>query len=457
MSLKFPLNKTLTFQLLIVFVTGIFYSSFAYNLVRTDYAKLIILYFALFFLSVKLIQFNRNNTKALWRYSILFRVIFIVSIPNLSQDFYRFIWDGRMLFEGFNPFLHTPDSFILNDEFPIAQAQDLYQGMGALSASHFTNYPPVSQLCYFLAALFAKQSILGAVVVMRLLIICADIVTLYFGSKLLKHLKLPTYYIFWYILNPFIIIELTGNLHFEGVMICFLVISLYLLQKLKWQWAAVTFSLAVATKLIPLIFLPLILKYLRLKKGLLFCAIVGIINIALFLPFMSMEFISNYTETVGLWFKNFEFNASIFNIVKGIGYAFTGYNKIKLLGPIMAVLVIIYITILTYKAPLKHIKNLMVNMLLVITIYYFMSTTVHPWYISLLVILAVFTNYKFPLIWSLVVIFSYLAYANADNTENLWVIGLEYVFVYSAFIYEVVLKKQINFWGVSSSGIQPNN
>ena len=66
-----------------------------------------------------------------------------------------------------------------------------------------------------------------------------------------------------------------------------------------------------------------------------------------------------------------------------------------------------------------------------------MSTTVHPWYIATILALSVFTRYKFALVWSFIVIISYLAYANTDNTENLWIIGLEYLVVYSVFIWEV--------------------
>ncbi|MHA7942926.1 mannosyltransferase [Formosa sp. 3Alg 14/1] len=443
MTTNYSVKKTPIIRIVLFLSLICLYVLFGYYLERTEYFKLISLYAALFFVSYKIIQLNSGTNSPLFIVSLLARFVFIMAIPNLSQDFYRFIWDGRMIFAGYNPYLHTPDSFLTNGIFPIPDAQILYNKMGPLSASHFTNYPPVSQFCYYLAAVVSNHSILGSVIVMRVLIIAADFGTFFFGRKLLKNLNLPVSYIYWYILNPFIIIELTGNLHFEGVMICFLVMSLYLLQNLKWQWAAVAFSLSVATKLIPLIFLPLIFKHLNLKKGFLFCALVGLINIALFLPFISSEFITNYAGTVGLWFRNFEFNASIFNIAKGIGYAFTGYNPIKIVGPIMALLVLVYIAYTTYKAPLKDLKSLIFNMLLIISVYYFTTTTVHPWYISLLVILSVFSGYKYPLVWSATLMLSYLAYASADNEENLWIIGLEYIFVYGAFIYEVILKKQI--------------
>ena len=81
-------------------------------------------------------------------------------------------------------------------------------------------------------------------------------------------------------------------------------------------------------------------------------------------------------------------------------------------------------------------------MLFVLSFYYFTATTVHPWYVATLLILSVFTNYKFPLVWSFVIILSYLAYINTTNSENLWIISIEYLIVYSVFIWEVFLNKK---------------
>lgn len=464
------LNKV---HLLLTFSSILFYTSFAYDLVRTDYLKLISLYSALFFLFYKLVQIFKSNIKLLTYLAFGFRAIFILAIPNLSQDFYRFIWDGRIILEGFNPYLFTVESFVSNGEFPVAQGQALYDGMGSLNAGHFSNYPPINQLCFVIAGVFAGKSILGSVVVMRLLIITADFGTIYFGKKLLKKLNLPVYHIFWYILNPFIIIELTGNLHFEGVMIFFLVWSLYLLYIGKWKFAAVVLALSVSVKLIPLIFLPLFFQWFTkrglvskergqnenqmatsmtnynriwygLKKLVIFYLIIGITTLLLFAPFYTSQFLNNYAETVALWFQNFEFNASIYYIARKIGYTFRGYNEIAVIGKIMAALAILFVLIMSFFRKNRTMTALITAMLLTLSFYYFTSTTVHPWYIATLLILSVFTKYKFPLVWSFVIILSYLAYLNinkADKTENLWIIGLEYVVVYGVFFWEVFVKK----------------
>ncbi|MGB5270553.1 MAG: mannosyltransferase, partial [Eudoraea sp.] len=207
------------FTILMVLASLLFYTSFAYDLVRTDFIKLISLFFALFFLCYKLIQFEKWNFNFLLISGILFRLIFLLVEPNLSQDFYRFIWDGELVLSGINPYLQTPDTIMENGGILLANAQELHSGMGSLSARHFSNYPPLNQLLFAISAFLGGKSIMGSLIAMRSIIILADIGIYYFGKKLLRYLNRSPYLIFWYFLNPLVIIELTGNLHFEGVML----------------------------------------------------------------------------------------------------------------------------------------------------------------------------------------------------------------------------------------------
>ncbi len=440
MRLNLPLLKLYKLPILLGILSAILYYLFSYDLVRTEYLKLINLYTALFILFVFLIRIQKENIKFLTSVSFLFRIILLFSIPNLSQDFYRFIWDGRMILEGWNPYRATPEFFISKGEFPVLQAQELYNGMGTLNGSHFTNYPPLNQICFVIAGIFAGKSILGSVIAMRLLIIAADLGTLHYGKKLLEKLNIPIHYIFWYILNPFVIIELTGNLHFEAVMIFFLVWSLYMLYNNKHNLAAILFACSISIKLIPLIFLPLFYQKLGWRKSIRFYVVVGIITFLFFISFYSTEFLNNYSETVGLWFQKFEFNASLYYIAREIGYTFRGFNEIAVIGKIIPIIVILAVLVITFFRKNKTTIELITAMLLVLTFYYFVSTTVHPWYIATLLILSVFTKYRFPLVWSFVIVLSYLAYSKDENKENLWIVGLEYVIVYGVFIWELFLR-----------------
>lgn len=441
--------QTYRIPLLMVLSSLVFYWSFAYQLERSDFIKLLSLYAALFFLFYKLVQTNAGNFKFLFWTGIAFRAAFLLAIPNLSQDFYRFLWDGRLLLEGINPYLSTPDSFA-SLGITIPEGDELINGMGTLNASNYSNYPPVLQFFYAVAALFAGKSILGSVIVLRVLLIAADIGTLLFGKKLLEKLKLPKHYIFWFFLNPFIIIELTGNLHFEGVMVFFLVGALYFMAVKKWLWSAVFLGLSVSTKLIPLLFLPLLLPYFigqfpsrieALKKLILYYLTVLGTVVLLFVPFLSAAFIENFAATLSLYFTSFEFNASVYYLIRWIGFETVGWNIIGTAGKVLPVVVILFLLYLSFFRKAKDLNRLLVLMLFGICFYYLLSTTVHPWYLTVPLVLSVFTKYRFMLVWSFMIVLSYSAYGSGGFQENLWLVALEYVVVIGFFVWEVVWKK----------------
>ena len=371
---------------------------------------------------------------------ILFRLIFLLAEPNLSQDFFRFIWDGELVSHFINPYLNVPNTLIEQSDLVIANATELHNGMGSLSARHYSNYPPLNQLIFALAALLGGKSILGSIIVMRGTIILADIGILYFGRKLLKNINQSPHLIFWYFLNPLVIIELTGNLHFEGAMLFFFVWSLYLLSVHKWQWAAVVYACSISVKLVPLLFLPLFLKYFKLKKSMLFYAIIGVTSLLLFAPFYSSEFIANYSKTIGLWFSNFEFNAGLWNAIKHIGIQFDAkpWELIKTYGKITPIITIAAVLLFAFLRKNQKLPVLITSMLWVLTLYYFISATVHPWYVIFLVVLTAFTKYRYAFIWSVTIVLSYFAYSVSDFKENLWLLAIEYISVFAFLIYELV-------------------
>ncbi|HET8855788.1 MAG TPA: mannosyltransferase, partial [Salinimicrobium sp.] len=262
-----------------------------------------------------------------------------------------------------------------------------------------------------------------------------------FGKKILDQIGLPKNKIFWYFLNPFIIIELTGNLHLESVMIFFLLTSFYLLLRGKLIFGAVLFACSVGVKLIPLIFLPLLFKKLGAKKFLIYALVIAFSLLLLFIPLLSDEFLANYLATTALWFEKFEFNAGIYYLIRYLGYEFTGYNIIALAGKILAAIVLCFVILLSFLRKNKETRTLLTSMVCAISVYYFLATTVHPWYLALPLILSIFTTYKFVQLWAFLVILSYAAYGLSGFEENQFLIAIEYIFVLGFLTWELIGKK----------------
>lgn len=420
------------------------YLSFGYFTQRTGFYIVFVQYVLLFACFLGLYKLEKDNLSFLKLISFTFRLLLLFSIPNLSNDFYRFIWDGRMIWAGYNPYLSLPEVWIATQPDVIANAEALYQGMGSMNGSNYTCYPPINQFGFLIPAILFSKHILGSTVIMRILIILADFGTLWYGEKILARLNLSASSIYLYILNPFIILELTGNLHFEGVMIFFLLGSVYYLTVRYWKCSAMFLAMSVCVKAIPLLFLPLFFRQLSFKQFVYFGLITMGTVAMLFAPFISKALINNFMQSINLYFQNFEFNASIYYIIREIGYQNVGYNIIQTVGKVTPLVIITVVGILSLLKHNKNIKFFLHSLLFSISFYYFLSTTVHPWYIALPLIISVFTpHFKYPLVWSFMMILSYSAYITPEYHENLWLVALEYLMVYGVMIWDFkTLKKE---------------
>ncbi len=428
------------------------YYYMGYHLEREDFSTLI-LGVLLLFGCAAILTYNPKLSfwKLVW-IGLGFRLLLLLVLPNLSQDFYRFIWDGRVILAGLNPYDYTvfevlTEQYVSRFQEPvrIIEAEVLFAGMGDLNASHYSNYPPLNQGFFALSAWLGGSSILGTVVAMRLLLILADLGILWVGKKILEHLRLDSRRIFWYFLNPFIILELTGNLHFEGSMLFFLLAGILLLIKKHHVLAACLVGMSISVKLIPLMLLPLFFRYFIPKKTFQggfrnlfeFYGLALILAAGSFLAFLSLDFMDNFSQSIGLWFQTFEFNASVYYIIRYIGYQTVGWNIIADVGKILPLVIIGVLVIMGLFRRIRSAKDLMTGLLLAVSFYFLLSTTVHPWYVATPLVLSIFTRYRFALVWSLMVFFSYSAYGYEGFNENLYLVALEYIVVLAVFIWDL--------------------
>lgn len=413
------------------------YGYIGYFVERSNTLFLLISYGFIFASYIFLIKNYKNQPVLMALALVGFRLVFLFSFPHLSQDYYRFIWDGRMLCSGSNPYLFSPTSVISNGGF-IPQFKLLIDGMGELSAGNLSNYPPIHQFPFWIAALLFPKEILGAVVSMRIMIIAADFGVLYIGQKVLKKFQIANYKIYYYLLNPLIIIELTGNLHFEGIMVFFFCLGLLYFKKNKLKRAATSMALAVGTKLIPLLIIPLYVRFLKPKKALLYFGIIGIISLFLFWSIADFNSLQHYLQTTKLWFNTFEFNASFYYLLRFTGYAINGYNNIGIIGLWIGIALTGFILWHSTRTSNTNHLEVLKKGFWIMSFYLFTATTVHPWYLTMLLFLSLFTAYKFGWLWSLTIFLSYTAYHNTQVQESHIALCTEYIPVVALLVYELI-------------------
>lgn len=412
------------------------YVVISYFLQRTQSTLLIasfVLLFGIYIAMLSLISAKKQISRFIL-IGILFRIVLLLAFPNLSDDLFRFVWDGRLMNNGIHPFAHLP-SFYLRPDINIPGVnQELYDQLN--SPEYFTIYPPVAQFVFWLSVKISPNSVFGSAIVMRILILSAEIGSILLMRNLIRKFSLNEKNVLIYVLNPLVIIELTGNLHFEAFMIFFALLSLYLLWKSKLIFSAGALALAVASKLIPLIFLPLLLKRLKIKQLAIYYILAGVFTILLFLPILNEKLVEGMSSSISLYFQKFEFNASIYYLVREIGFWIKGYNIIQTAGKYLALATFAGIMLYSLLSNSNE-KKLPEGIMWVLVIYLLFATIVHPWYITTIIAFSVFTNYKFPVLWSLLIFLTYLGYTSSGFEEKLWVNIIEYGAVLAFVLYEI--------------------
>src|SRR5262249_32833840 len=109
-----------------------------------------------------------------------------------------------------------------------------------------------------------------------------------------------------YAWNPVLAIEVAGSGHIDIVGVLLLVISVAALARSWRPIAALTFALAVAVKLLPIVLLPLYWKRIRIRDAALGAAVV----VLLYLPFVNHGRIP--TGSLATYVQSFRFNGPVF-------------------------------------------------------------------------------------------------------------------------------------------------
>jgi alpha-1,6-mannosyltransferase len=411
-----------------------------YGVGRSQTGPLLIAYAILFLLYLWIVR-KKDPDVAFWIVAAMIaRFVLLTTLPTLSDDFYRFVWDGRLTNAGISPYSSIPSTIV--GQGIVGLDQNLFEKMN--SQNYYSVYPPAAQFVFWLSVAISPKSVVGSVVIMRLLVILAELGSIILLLQLLDRCALHRRHVLLYALNPLVILELTGNLHFEAFVIFFVLVAVYLLWSARVANAAVAFGLAIGAKLLPLILLPVLLPFLGWRKAILFFLTTGVVCVIVFSPLISLTALENFSSSIGLYHAKFEFNASIYYLVREYGFWKVGYNIIQSagwkLGLVSGLLIVAYslsFPFVNIPAPTIPNARLLKAFIFILLIYLLFATTVHPWYVTPLIAFAVLTTYRFVIAWSALIFITYAGYSQGGYTESTYLVAMEYCVTFGYLGYEV--------------------
>ncbi len=207
-------------------------------------------------------------------FAALFRLSILFSTPYLSDDIYRYIWDGRVQAAGINPYRYIPA-----DE-ALAQLRDekIYPNINRRETAH-TIYPPVAEAVFLLVTRISES-----VTWMKAAMIGFEAVAVWALIQLLISFGFARQRVLIYAWHPLAIWEFAGSGHLDAMAIAF--IALALLARRKRREISTGFFLACATcvKLFPVVLLPALYVRRSWKMALAFAATI----LVAYLPYLSV-------------------------------------------------------------------------------------------------------------------------------------------------------------------------
>ena len=230
----------------------------------------------------------------------IWRLPFLWMPPGPDDDIHRYLWDGRVQRLGYNPYvlvpsdpaldtLHTPETRTLNNpDVP-------------------SPYPAGAQF-FFRAVTAVHESIWALKVAFGACDMAIVVVLLH----LLHWSRQGVHWVLAYAWHPLLATDVAGSGHIDIVGALLLLVSFVALVR-RWRTvAALTFGLAVAVKLLPIVLLPLYWKRVRVRDGALAVLVCGL----LYVPFLQHRRIP--IGSLGTYIQSFRFNDPVFAAIERV-------------------------------------------------------------------------------------------------------------------------------------------
>ena len=306
--------------------------------------------------------------------AVLFRLTLFDLPPSLSDDLYRYQWDGQLQLAGDNPYLVTPEARRLPGQTrPQLPA-----------AAYTTAFGPVPQLLFLLTAH------VDGVPAFKLLMVMFDLASLLLVMALLRARSLPLERALIYGWCPLVVIEFAGSGHSDSILIFGILLACWLMMRNRAVLSSLPLAAAVMAKWFPAMLLPVFVRRSGWRGLVVFAAAVALG----FLPYLDAGW--NLIAGVRSYAESWRNNASLFDLLR----AATGSDAAaSLIAAIVLAALALYLAAKRAE-PLRACYVLIAALLL-------LSPSVFPWYLIWLIpFLCFYPNSGF-LLWTTTIFLSY--------------------------------------------------
>jgi alpha-1,6-mannosyltransferase len=225
-------------------------------------------------------------------FAALFRLSVLFAPPYLSDDIYRYIWDGRVQAAGINPYRYIPADEALKN----LRDEEIYPKINRRDSAQ-TIYPPVAEVVYFVTTRISES-----VTWMKTTMVLFEVLGIWAIAQLLASFGLPRQRILIYAWHPLAVWELAGSGHLDAMTIGFLGLALLARRHSAEIASGVALASATLVKFFPAVLLPTLNKRWNWKMPLVF----AITIVVAYLPYLgvgprgALGFLSGYAQERGI-------------------------------------------------------------------------------------------------------------------------------------------------------------
>ncbi len=315
------------------------------------------------------------------------RIAMFWTTPAHEDDFYRYLWDGAVLVNGYDPFAFAPNAAADTGHAPKA-IKDLAEAAGDVHArinypELHTIYPPVAQAAFALAYLAEPWSLLS----WRLICLGGELATAALLLALLQALGRSPLWVALYWWNPLVIKELINSAHMEAILMPLVLAAVLLSLRQRPLAATAALTVAIGAKIWPIILAPLIWRRL-VANPLQLAAAMAILGVGcLIWALLSLQATlgesSGLVAYVTVWKTNSAITPLLERIIEAVVVRAGGEqvlaNRIvrALLGLTLAAIILMLL-----RKPISDDQDLIRRMLLATASLYLLSPAQFPWYLT---------------------------------------------------------------------------